>query len=218
MLRDLNIRDFAIIDALELELPGGLTVLTGETGAGKSIIVDALELLGGARAGADVIRTGAERADLAATVDISGTAGELRRVLEEQSIDSDGELVLRRVITRDGRSRAWLNGQSVPVQLLRTIGELLFDIHGQHEFQSLVRSATQRALVDGFGKLDSLVAKVRTAHSTWSALLNRGLALESAAAERASRLDLLSYQLSEIEALQLRSSRCTNRMRRTLMV
>jgi DNA repair protein RecN (Recombination protein N) len=205
MLRDLNIRDFAIIDGLELELPAGLTVLTGETGAGKSILVDALELLGGARAGADVIRSGAERADIAATIDISNTAGELRRVLEEQSIDTDGELVLRRVVTRDGRSRAWLNGQSVAVQLLRTVGELLFDIHGQHEFQSLVRAATQRSLIDDFGRLESVAAKVRTAHSTWVALLNRSLTLESAASDRASRLDLLRHQLGEIEALQLRA-------------
>lgn len=209
MLRYLQIRDFAIIDAVELEFTPGLTVLTGETGAGKSIIVDALELLAGGRAAADVIRAGAERTDIAATIDISRTGGELRHLLEEQSIESEGELVLRRVIGSDGRSRAWLNGQSVPLQVLRNAAELLFDIHGQHEFQSLVRPATQRALVDGYGRLESLTAQVRAAHSVWFALLNRSLELESAADERGSKLDLLRYQRQEIEALSLQPGEIT---------
>jgi DNA repair protein RecN (Recombination protein N) len=204
MLRYLQIRDFAIIDAVELEFSPGMTVLTGETGAGKSIIVDALELLAGGRAAADVVRAGAERADVAATLDISGTAGELRHILEEQSVGTDGELVLRRAIGNDGRSRAWLNGQSVPLQVLRDVAELLFDIHGQHEFQSLVRPATQRLLVDSYGRLESLASQVRAAHSIWLALLNRSIELESAADERSSRLDLLRFQLQEIEALQLK--------------
>ncbi len=204
MLRYLQIRDFAIIDAVELEFSPGLTVLTGETGAGKSIIVDALELLGGSRAGADVVRAGAERADITATVDITGTGGELRHILGEQSIESAGELLLRRVVGSDGRSRAWLNGQSVPLQVLASITALLFEIHGQHEFQSLVRPATQRGLVDTYGRLESLASQVRTAHSVWFALLNRSIELDSAASERGSRLDLLRYQLHEIEVLQLK--------------
>jgi DNA repair protein RecN (Recombination protein N) len=205
VLRYLQIRDFAIIDAVELEFVSGLTVLTGETGAGKSIIVDALELLCGARAGGDVVRAGAERADIAATVDVSNLSAELKRVLEEQSIAADGELVLRRVIGSDGRSRTWLNGQSVPLQVLRSAAELLFEIHGQHEFQTLVRGATQRELVDTFGHLEALTAQVAAAHTEWLKLLNRSLTLESAADERTSRLDLLRYQKQEIESLQLKS-------------
>jgi DNA repair protein RecN (Recombination protein N) len=204
MLRHLQIRDFAIIDSVEIEFSGGLTVLTGETGAGKSIIVDALELLAGGRAGADVIRTGAERADITATIDISNTAGELRHLLDEHSITNDGELLIRRVIGNDGRSRAWLGGQSVPLQVLGRAAELLFDIHGQHEFQSLVRANTQRTLVDSYGRLEALVGQVRSAHSFWLTLLNRSLEIESAAAERGSRLDLLRHQLQEIDALGLR--------------
>ena len=204
MLRYLQIRDFAIIDAVEIEFGPGLTVLTGETGAGKSIIVDALELLCGSRAGADVVRAGAERADITATVDITGTAGELRHILGEQSIESAGELLLRRVVGSDGRSRAWLNGQSVPLQVLASVAGLLFEIHGQHEFQSLVRPATQRGLVDTYGRLESLGSQVRAAHSVWLALLNRSIELDSAASERSSRLDLLRYQLHEIEVLQLK--------------
>lgn len=204
MLRHLQIRDFAIIEAVELDFSGGLTVLTGETGAGKSMLVDALELLAGGRAGADVVRAGAERADVTATLDISQTGGELRHLLDEQSIHTDGELLLRRVVGNDGRSRAWLNGQSVPLQVLRSIAELLIDIHGQHEFQSLLRPATQRQLVDSFGDLESLATQVRAAHSVWLALLNRSLELDAAASDRDARLDLLRYQAQEFAALQLR--------------
>lgn len=203
MLRYLQIRDFALIEAVELEFQPGLTVLTGETGAGKSMIVDALELLAGGRAGAEWVRSGAERAEISATADISATAGELLHLLEEHAIPAQGELVLRRVIGSDGRSRAWLGGQSVPLQVLQAAAALLFDIHGQHEFQSLVRPATQRTLLDSYGRLEALSAQVRTAHSLWLALLNRSVELESAADERGSRLELLRYQQREIEALQL---------------
>ncbi len=203
MLLHLQIRDLAIIDAVEIDFNAGMTVLTGETGAGKSILVDALELLGGGRAGAEVVRGGAERADLSATVDIARVGGALQHVLKEQSISAEDELLLRRVIGADGRSRAWLNGQSVPVTLLRTIGELLFDIHGQHEFQSLMRPAAQRELLDGFGQLDALAGQVRAAHAAWLALMNRSVAVEAAASDRHARLDLLRYQVQELEAMRL---------------
>ncbi|HEX4052081.1 MAG TPA: DNA repair protein RecN [Steroidobacteraceae bacterium] len=203
MLRYLQIRDFAIIELVELELGGGLTVLTGETGAGKSIIVDALEMLAGARASAEVVRPGAERADIAATVDAASGGPALQRLLEEQAIECSEGLVMRRVVGSDGRSRAWLNGQSVPLQLLGKVAELLIDIHGQHEFQSLVRPAEQRAVLDAYGQLQVLARQVATAHGEWLTLLNRSVQLESAADERTSRLDLLRYQVQEIEALAL---------------
>jgi len=203
VLRHLQIRDLAIIEAVEIDFSAGLTVLTGETGAGKSILVDALELLGGGRAGAEVVRAGAERSDLSATVDISRVGGALQHVLEEHSIPAEDELLLRRVIGADGRSRAWLNGQSVPVTVLRTVGELLFDIHGQHEFQSLMRSAAQRELLDSFGQLDALAGQVRAAHASWLALMNRSVTVEAAASDRHARLDLLRYQVQELDAMQL---------------
>jgi DNA repair protein RecN (Recombination protein N) len=205
MLRHLQIRDFAIIESVELDFQPGLTVLTGETGAGKSILVDALELLAGGRAGADLVRAGAERADVTAAFDVSAVGAVLQHLLDEQSIAAENELLLRRVVGNDGRSRAWLNGQNVPLQVLRAVSELLIDIHGQHEFQSLLRPATQRMLVDGFGKLDGLAAQVRAAHSTWLALLNRALALESAARDQDERVDLLRYQVRELDALQIKS-------------
>jgi len=208
VLHHLQIRDFAIIDAVELEFRPGLTVLTGETGAGKSIVVDALELLCGSRANADVVRAGAERADISATMDISAGAGaaggELRDLLDQHSIVAADELLLRRIVGADGRSRAWVNGQTVPLQVLAGITGLLLEIHGQHEFQSLVRPATQRALVDTFGRLESLAAQVRSAHAAWLALLNRSIELDSALSERGSRLDLLRYQLNELDTLHLK--------------
>src|ERR1700719_1630304 len=164
MLTHLQIRDFAIIDSVELELRRGLTVLTGETGAGKSILVDALQLLAGGRAGAEVVRHGSERAEVCGTFELAKAPRELRQWLEEQSLDAAGELNVRRVVSADGRSRAYLNGQSVPVQLLREAGNILIDIHGQHEFQSLMRSAAQRVLLDGYASLTGLTAQVGIAH------------------------------------------------------
>ena len=205
MLRTLQVRDLAIIESVEIEFGAGLTVLTGETGAGKSMLVDAIELLAGGRAGAEVVRASAERAELSATVDIAKVGGELRRLLEEQSICEEGELLIRRAIGIDGRSRAWLNGQSVPVSVLRSVGELLFDIHGQHEFQSLMRSATQRTLLDSYGQLETLASQVRSTHAIWLALMNRSVTIEAAASDRHARLDLLRYQVQELAALQLRA-------------
>src|SRR3954462_13172849 len=118
MLTHLQIRDFAILDLIELEVRAGLTVLTGETGAGKSIVVDALALLAGGKGGAEVVRAGTERADLSATFDIGKNNAGLREILREQSVEIDDELTVRRVIAADGRSRSYLNGVSVPLQLL----------------------------------------------------------------------------------------------------
>ena len=203
MLIRLAVRDFAIIEAIELEFRPGLTVLTGETGAGKSILVDALQLLAGGRGGPEMIRHGAERAEIAATFDLGKAAPGLARWLEEQSIDGGDELIVRRVLSADGRSRAYLNGQSVPVQLLREAGSILIDIHGQHEFQSLTRAAAQRELLDGYGKLDPLVGQVGIAYRVWREMLERTLELESRARDREAKLDLLRYQVGELQALGL---------------
>ncbi|HEY8507796.1 MAG TPA: DNA repair protein RecN [Steroidobacteraceae bacterium] len=204
MLTYLQIRDFAIIDSIELELRPGLTVLTGETGAGKSILVDALQLLAGARAGAEVVRHGAERAEISATFDLLKAPRGLKRWLEEQSISAEQELVVRRVVSADGRSRAYLNSQAVPVQLLRELGNIVIDIHGQHEFQSLTRGSAQRELLDEYGRLEQLTGQVEIAHRVWIELLNKMLELESKARDREARLDLLRYQVRELQALELK--------------
>src|SRR5580698_11614533 len=204
MLTHLQIRDFAIIDSVELELRPGLTVLTGETGAGKSILVDALQLIAGGRAGAEVVRHGAERAEVSGTFDLSRAPRELKQWLEEQSVSATGDLIVRRVVGSDGRSRAYLNGQAVAVQLLREAGNILIDIHGQHEFQSLTRGAAQRELLDGYAALTALTGQVGIAHRVWLEILNRTLDLETKARDRDAKLELLRYQAQELNALQLK--------------
>ncbi len=204
MLTHLQIRDLAIIDEIELDFAGGLTILTGETGAGKSIVVDALMLACGARADSDQIRSGADKAEVAATFDIRGAPEELRAQLEEQSISAEDELLVRRVINADGRSRAYLNGQAVPIQQLREIVGALLDVHGQHEFQSLVRAASQRDLLDHYGKQESLAADVARAHAAWLTLLNKVLECTSQLRDRDNRLELLSFQTNELAALDLK--------------
>ena len=202
MLNFLQIRDFAIIDRLELSLRPGLTVLTGETGAGKSILVDALQLLAGGRAGPEMIRHGAERAEISGTFDLTDAPAALAEWLEAQALGG-AELMIRRMLSADGRSRAWLNGQPVPVQLLREAGDLLIDIHGQHEFQSLTRAVSQRELLDEYGGLAQRSAEVLAAYRLWSEKRSRARELEEAARERDAKLELLRYQVGELEALRL---------------
>ena len=203
MLTHLLIRDLAIVDTVELDFASGLTVLTGETGAGKSIIVDALTLAGGARATADIIRAGAERAEICATFDLAQAPAALRELLAAQSIEADDELLVRRLVTADGRSRAYLNGQSVTLQVLReAVGELL-DVHGQHEFQSLARPVAQRELLDGYGRLGAQLAAVRSACRHWQGTAEQLQTLESRSRDRDARLQLLRYQEGELAALGL---------------
>src|SRR5512143_4312094 len=163
MLTHLQIRDFAIVEAVELELHRGFTVLTGETGAGKSILVDALLLAVGGRADSGAVRHGAERAEVSASFDINDNPA-AKLWLDDQSISHDGECIVRRVVGADGRGRAYLNGQAAPLQSLRSLGELLVDIHGQLEFQSLGRRSYQRELLDGSGALGGLTEAVRGAY------------------------------------------------------
>jgi DNA repair protein RecN (Recombination protein N) len=203
VLAHLQIRDLAVIDAAELELSAGLTALTGETGAGKSIVVDAVMLALGGRASAEVLRHGAERAEVTATFEF-GADPAVRRWLEEQSIeDEGGELVLRRVIGRDGRSRQYVNGQALPAQSVRALGELLIDIHGQQEFQSLVARDTQREIVDDHGVAPRLTAAVAALAHEWRECESERARLAGEAGDRGARLELLRYQVGELEALGL---------------
>jgi len=206
MLRHIHVRNFAIIDAVQLELTGGLTVMTGETGAGKSILVDALGLLLGDRAGAEAIRPGADRAELEALFSLE-TSPEARRLLAGHALDDPesgmgGECVLRRVIAREGGSRAFVNGRAVNLATLRELGGLLLDIHGQHEHQNLLKPGAQRDLLDAFGGHDAPRAAVAHAHQAWNATAERLEALREAGSFRSQRLDLLRYQVGELNALK----------------
>ncbi len=202
MLRSLSVRNFAIVDELDVELLSGMTVLTGETGAGKSILVDALGLLLGDRGGSGLVRDGAPRAELAADFDVTSHAA-ASDWLNEHELDADGGCLLRRVIGADGRSRAFVNGNPVPLQSLKAIGELLADIHGQHFHQSLGKAAVQRDLLDhyaGNAELRQTVAERYDALAETRATLE---ALEAAEADRTSNIDLLTFQVQELEALDL---------------
>src|SRR6185503_543807 len=195
LLAHLQIRDFAIIDSAELELSGGLTALTGETGAGKSIIVDAVMLALGGRASADALRHGAERAEITATFDCAANPA-VRRWLDEQSIEAeDGEVILRRVVGRDGRSRQYVNGQAQPAQSVRALGELLIDIHGQQEFQSLVSRDAQRGIVDAHGVNEKLAGDVAALAAEWRQCVAERDALAALVRDRGARLELLRYQV-----------------------
>jgi DNA repair protein RecN (Recombination protein N) len=206
VLLHIQIRDFAIIDTAELELASGLTVLTGETGAGKSILVDALLLAAGGRAGAEVVRHGADRAEVSATFTIANNPA-ARAWLAEQSIDHEDEsVVLRRIVGADGRSRAYVNSQSMPVQALRQLGETLVDVHGQMEYQSLMKRAAQRELLDQSGNYRELLDAAATHHRGWSELRAQRDRAAASAQDREARLELLRYHLGELKALDLKAS------------
>ena len=208
MLTSLQVKNFAIIDQIEVEFGDGMTVLTGETGAGKSILVDALGLVLGERGGGSLVRSGTKRAEISAVFDVAASphAGTW---LEENALDSDGECLLRRVINADGRSRAFINGNAVPLQSLKSLGELLLDIHGQHFHQSLGRPTVQRDLLDHFASALALRKATETAFKDWRNLATELEVLEAADADRASRLDLLTFQTNELKALDVQPDETT---------
>ncbi|MEL6949502.1 MAG: DNA repair protein RecN [Pseudomonadota bacterium] len=200
MLETLHVRNFAIIDEVVVDFAQGMNVLTGETGAGKSILVDALGLVLGARASADVVRAGAERADITAgfavTEDSPASAW-----LAAQELDDGETCLLRRVIGRDGRSRGFINGNPAPIGSLRALGALLVAIHGQHEHQTLQQPERQRDMLDARGGLSRQRDSVAAAHATWESA-ETGLAdLLAARAQREERLALLEFQLRELDAV-----------------
>ncbi|MEJ2653148.1 MAG: DNA repair protein RecN, partial [Gammaproteobacteria bacterium] len=201
MLTHLHIRDFAIIDQVELELASGMTALTGETGAGKSILVDALGLALGDRADSSAVRHGRERAEVSVGFDV-GTLPAFLAWLHEQGIEAEDECLIRRIVTREGRSRGFINNHPVPMQTLQQAGRWLVDIHGQHEHQSLLRRDVQRELLDDFAGHHALCQELAEHHARWRALTDQWQDLQRAAGERESRLDLLRYQVQELDALQ----------------
>lgn len=203
MLVHLAVNNYAIVDHLEIELGGGMSVITGETGAGKSIMLDALALTLGDRADSGAVRPGADKADLLATFDISDIP-EARAWLAERDLAGDDEqVILRRVVTAEGRSRGYINGSPSPQQDLKALGEMLIDIHSQHEHQSLLKTDTHRRLLDNYATAGELARQVELAahrcRQTEQALARASQASEDVTA----RLQLLTYQLEELDNLSL---------------
>ena len=205
MLRHLAIRDFVIVDRLELEFSNGFGALTGETGAGKSILIDALALALGERADPGVVRSGCDKAEVAATFDTTGLSS-VAAWLVANDLESEDDLILRRVIDAGGRSRGYINGSPATAQQLREIGEYLVDIHGQHAHQSLLRADAQRALLDGHAGLLPEVQRVSTAYRVWrtasEALVEATRGAEAMQRER----EQLEWQVRELDALAFSSA------------
>lgn len=198
MLIELRIRDYAVIDELTLELGPGLNALTGETGAGKSIIVGALSLLLGERAASDDVRVGADRAVIEGVFDIEGRRAVIER-LDALGLEADdGLLILRREVQAEGRNRAWVNGSPATATVVGRLGSALVDLHGQHEHQTLLDRAAQREILDASADADALAAEVAQAHDQWAAARAALTEREEQARELASREDFLRFQLKEI--------------------
>lgn len=205
MLRELSIRNLAVIEQLTLDFDGGFSVLTGETGAGKSILIDALGLLLGDRADAALVRTGAAQAEVSAEFDVKDIAAARAWLVEQamENADDPQTCLIRRVVMSEGRTRATINGAAATAAALRELGERLVEIHGQNEHQSLLRAEAQRTLLDDFGghrkELDAVAAAVRE----WRAAQDERERLRAAAGRDPAEIDLMKHQLRELEALGL---------------
>ena len=197
-LRRIALQDFVIVQALDLDVHNGFTVLTGETGAGKSILVDALQLVMGARADAGFVREGCTRTDITAHFDVTPA---LAPLLDEYGIEADAEegLLLRRLIDSQGKSRGWINGTPATATQLRALGSLLVDIHGQHAWQSLMQPASTRALLDGYGRIDT--APIRTLWQQWQAAREKLEQATQGQEQRQQERERLQWQVAEVDKL-----------------
>lgn len=198
MLTYINIKNFAIIKELELDLQPGLTVLTGETGAGKSIIIDTLDLALGARANTSLIRNNADRCEITLIFDITNL-NHVRELLIEQELDSENECIIRRTISNDGRSKSSINGNPCTQQILRAISTLLLDIHGQHEYQALLNLDRQRELLDAFADNKFIATRVKQLYNSWLKIKKELIELENNAYDYQAKVDFLHYQIKELE-------------------
>ncbi|MDN0081933.1 DNA repair protein RecN [Crenobacter sp. SG2305] len=203
MLLSLTVNDFVIVDELALEFGSGFTVLTGETGAGKSIILDALSLLLGDRADGSLVRESAERAELAAHFDIGRLPDLSAWLADNELAGDDGELLVRRLIDKSGRSRNFINGQAATLAQLKTVGEYLVDIHGQHAHQSLMRADSQRNLLDAYAGSQALAHDVRDAYLSWQNARRARNDAEKMARESEIERERLTWQINELAELNL---------------
>ncbi|BFM49770.1 DNA repair protein RecN [Marinomonas sp. THO17] len=203
MLTSIAISNFAIVESLELEFKQGMTVISGETGAGKSIMVDALSLCLGDRTDAGVVRHGEKKADISASFDIQ-LYPDVQEWLEERDLEQDQHCILRRVISKEGRSKAYINGRPCTLNDLKEVGSQLVDIHGQHEHQSLLKKHAQRQQLDEYGQLTELAKQVHQQYAVWRQLKDELFAKQNQSAEQEAKVQLLSYQAQELAQLDLK--------------
>ncbi len=205
MITQLFIRNFVLVEALDLSLSRGMITITGETGAGKSILLDAIGLALGDRANASLVRPGAKRAEVTLEFDIDGDE-DVNNWLADKELDEDGQCHIRRTINPDGRSRAYINSHPVTVQWLKELGERLIDIHGQHAHQSIMHGSVQRELLDAYVDNSSLLKELVTKYRAWQILEEQLIALTTSSQERDSQLELLHYQLEELNNANLQEN------------
>lgn len=208
MLQHMFIKDLAIVAQMDANFAEGLTVITGETGAGKSILLDALQLALGERADSHWVRPGAEKAEIAVTFDIAALPGAILWLTELELTAESQQCIIRRVLYANGRSKAFINGRPATSQQLRLLSEHLIQIHGQHQHQLLLKTTEQLRLLDAFGQHDALVSQVKTIYKEWEKLQRQLATLQDNSLEQA-RMELLHYQMAEIEALQLQENELT---------
>ena len=204
MLKNLAIRNYALIDELKIEFGSGLNIITGETGAGKSIIIDALNLILGERATQDEVRSGAEKTIVEGVFTISGNK-KVHRLLERAEIEAEEEIIVRREVSAKGQSRAFVNDTPVPVGQLKELGDYLVDLHGQHEHQSLLRPETHIDLLDDFGGLDNLIKNFRSAYDDLNSELAEMKELISRREALKEKRELYAFQIKEIDAVNPQS-------------
>ena len=208
MLESIVINNFTIIDRSQIEFEAGMTALTGETGAGKSILLDAINLVLGDRADSDTVKNGADKADISVTFDISNLAN-AKKWLVENDLDQADDCLLRRVIQSNGRSKAYINGTPVTLSQLKALGEMLVDIHGQHDHQSLQKPNIQRQLLDDMLPEHDVVSAVEKAFKEWKALKHQLVQARDQSAEKQHRLDLLQLYTRELHELNLKDGEIT---------
>ena len=202
MLLSINISNYTLVESLEIEFAQGTTAITGETGAGKSLVLDALGMALGDRADTDTIRHGKERAQITATFDIN-TIEAAKTWLDANDFNSDENCILRRIYTREGRSRGYINGQPSTMSQLQELGDMLADIHSQHEHQSLLRKETHRRLLDEYAKAENLASKVASEYSAWHKVHIDLTNLLQRSDELDDRKDLLNFQVNELQQIDL---------------
>ena len=201
MLRALSIRDYVIVERLDLELAAGFTALTGETGAGKSILIDALKLALGDRADPSVVRAGAERAEVSVDFDVQSLEAARAWLAAQDFDDGDGACLVRRTVDSGGRSRGFVNGRPATAAQLRELGEMLVDIHGQHDHQLLLKRDRQRMLLDAYGATAGQAHETSVRYAAWRKLAEQRMARERAQASSARERELLAHEVRDLETL-----------------